>query len=193
MTKVHFQRMHWMPIALLLLLTLGPVPAAAKDVKKGMKMDRTILVERINSLTKAMRTNDINTQLAFMPPRLVQAMAKQSNQSTIALKARMVKVMTPLLAKVQVESVEMNFKEMTVSAAGASRPFALLPTVIVMNLVDKAARYRKVTNYIAVMDDGKWYFDRVDNPAKFRTMSQLYPALAGLAKKIKTGSVKKLQ
>ena len=105
----------------------------------------------------------------------------------------MIKLMQPMLAKIHVESVEIKIEAMKMSAVVAPRPYALLPSDIVLSIPEKKARLRKETNFVAVMDGGTWYLDRVDSPAKFGTLSQLYPSLAPLTKEIKQGSVQQIK
>lgn len=159
----------------LVAVTLSISPLSARDLSAS---DMTALDARIALFDKAIETNDFEAIGSVVPPKLIAAMAEQFGMEPAQLTASMHQAMENAMSQVTVMSYAMDTSSATVSETSAGRPYALIPSTIVMKVDNSTMQGDNKT--LAFADEGVWYLVRIDDANQVRFLTLAYPEFKGI-------------
>lgn len=159
----------------LLVLTLSVTSLLARDLSAA---EMGALKTRIAQFGKAVETKDVEAIESVVPPKLLASMAEQYGMPVAQLKQSMQQAMENAMSQVTVVSYEMSTDKAVFAQTSAGRPYALIPSRIVMKVDDSTMQGDNKT--LAFADDGVWYLVRIDDANQVRFLTRAYPEFKGI-------------
>ncbi|HPE26617.1 hypothetical protein [Albidovulum sp.] len=162
--------------ALLLSLALA-FPASARPLTQGEAETLSVSVDAYLAAIGAGSASDI---VAAMPPRLLNVFAGATGVEAAALTKVLTDQTAALMEGTRFSDLaagksKLKAEEGTLSD-GTTVTWVLIPTRFTATTGDAATINEQPL--LAVMEDGKWYFLRVDGPERQQVAAAAYPFLA---------------
>lgn len=172
MTK--FRVMAW------LLLASLPSMATSAAAQAITQADRTEVAARIAAFDAAVRENRLEDVLDFLPPRVVDSIAKKAGTTAGEIRPVLAAQMAEAFKMVKLVSFGMDLKTATSALTpDGRRGYMLVPTETLMELPD-GHRLRSRSNTVVLKDAGQWYVVRIDNAQQILMLRDVYPEFAGV-------------
>jgi hypothetical protein len=149
-------------------------PAVARQFTDD---EKTGLADAIAKFDAAMKANDFNTVVeASISPKLMTAMATNFKVPENQLKTLVVQQMTQAMQAVKIDSYGMDVANADYEEAKDGTPYALVPSVVVMEVSGKKVNSSGST--LALIDDGKWYLLNVGQKDQVAMLKSVYTSFA---------------
>lgn len=165
-----------LPAAAFLLLFVGS--ASGRDVTAD---EKEALGHRADAFLTAVNGVDTEVTVDMIPPRILSAMADQAGLTFVQARAELVAIVDMVMGELEANA-EFSF-ELDVAAThflelSDGTPYGLIPSRTFIEMEGVAV---KVTSEaLAVLDEGLWYFVRVDELEQILLLQQVYPLFAGV-------------
>ena len=151
-------------------------PALARQFTDDEKQG---LADAVTAFNAAMTANDFSTVVdASISPKLLEAMGKTYNVPADQLKTLVVQQMQQALQTVKIDSFSMDLTQADYEEAKDGTPYALLPSVVIMEVGANKTKSSGAT--LAIIDDGKWYLLNVGQKEQVGMLKSVYPAFADI-------------
>ncbi len=158
-------------LALFVLLVAGVAPALARPLTEA---ETTALADKVAEFDAAMRSNDYETIIEVIPPRVLQHIADGAGAPTDELKVALIGQMKEIFASVTMLSFGMDVAAAEHRELTDGSPYVLLPTTTVMEA--EGLGKMKVDSFtLGLLDEADWYLVRVSDVAMVGVLRQVYP------------------
>lgn len=154
---------------MLALSTLNPVFAYDKT-------DERIIQTSIEKMIKDAKNNNVEGIFAFMPPKFFDVMAKEVKMKPSELKKRLLDFSKNVLDGLELEEVHYDWKSAKVQKSTTGREYLLINSRVKFKESSAVSRGK----LLAIKDDGKWYFMRVDGEGHVNIIKKAYPDMKNL-------------
>ncbi len=161
-------------VTCLLLATaaIAGTPVAAQEISQA---DRATLETRIAAFDTVMKQGRMGDTLDFIPPRLLDAIAKKFGVPASDFKASFSAQIAQMMKDVKFVSFGMDLSAGTAGLTpDKRRTYMLIPTETVVEAPGKG-RFRSKTNTLAIREGGVWYLIRIDSPDQVVLLRETYP------------------
>lgn len=130
----------------------------------------------------AVATFDMGHMLKMLPPRVLDSIASAEGTSTEELVQQATADWANVRKPVTLGSVRMDTATAQYLELEDGTPYALLPTEMIMSIDQSAEKRRTVARAytLAIIDGGKWYLLRIDEPQQLILLRKSYPAFEGV-------------
>jgi hypothetical protein len=163
----------WLSAALAAALWLAGAAAA----RPATPAERAALVEAVRRFDTAFRALDLRKVIDFMPPRVLEAIARQTGRTVDEIRVALPAQMSSMLKDVRFDNFAMTANDGVFRELPSGEPYALIPTETLMTLTGgKRAKASSLT--LGLMDKGRWYLLRVEGPAQLTVLRQAHPEFA---------------
>ena len=135
--------------------------------------DNAALKIRISEFEKAMKTNDMDSILRVVPPKITAAIAEKFEISIEQLQAAMKAAMEGAMASVTMLSFKIDLENAEKKETAAGRIYLLVPTTTVMIFEETKVQSKSKT--LAFVDDGIWYLVRISEDQQVQFLKSAYP------------------
>lgn len=166
-----------MRILLLVMLVLVSTsnPVFSRDLTDG---ERTALHAQIARFETALKNSDYKTVGETIPPKVLQSIAGHAGISVSQLQSALTTQMQMTLAAVKLLSFDMDESKIQTKEAPGDTPYALIPTVTVMDAGEGKIEARSHT--LALIDGGEWYLLRINEEKQLAILREVYPSFASV-------------
>lgn len=162
---------------LMALAGMASTPAAAQGITQT---DRAAIENRISAFDKMMREGRSGDSLDFVPPRLLDVIAKKFGLSSADVKPSFRQQVTEAMKHVKIVSFRMVLSSATAGVTpDKSRNYMLIPTETVVE-VPGTGRVRSKSSTLAFQENGIWYLVRIDEAEQALVLREAYPEFAGV-------------
>lgn len=150
------------------------------DARPLAAPEEKALAKAVDGYLGAIETGRAEQVVAAIPPRILDLFAKQSDMDVGALQAILVDQTSALLS-------QSAFSALSAKVKGADATDSTLPdgtsvtwAIVPMQFVVKAqgSRTRNTQPMLALLEQGRWYFIRIEGAAQSRMVSLAYPFTA---------------
>lgn len=172
--------------AVVLALLAGLEGAAARDLSSA---EVGSLEQTVSRFDAAMRGSDYEVVVDTIPPRVLTHIAEQAGLERAKLRTFVIATMKQALATVKLVSFGMDTAKLERKELPDGTPFALIPTVTVMDAGN--GRIAVNSHTLALIDGGTWYLLRVSEVQQIEILRKVYPEFAGVV--FPTGSVEAMK
>lgn len=174
-------------LALALLLFAGSHGIAAARTLSGDEVGSLkATVERFDA---AMHGSDYGVVVDTIPPRVLSHIAEQAGLDRDKLRTLVIGMTKQALETVKLVSFGMDTSKLEEKQLADGTPFALIPTVTVMDAGNGKISVNSHT--LALIDGGAWYLLRVSEVQQIEILRKVYPEFAGVV--FPTGSVEAMK
>lgn len=156
--------------------------ASARDLTAA---ETTSLTETVAAFDAAMRANDYNKVAETIPPRILKHIASGAGMDVETLRPMIVQQMTAALSSVKINSFGMDVANAIHKQTPKGEPYSLIPTQT--EIVTDTGTTLVKSHTLALLDEGRWYLLRVEDPNQLQILRQVYPDFAG--EEFPTGSM----
>jgi hypothetical protein len=168
-------------IAVLLALGLAfaagmAADAMARGLEPGEKSSLAAAVAEFNS---AMSARNFEGIANAVPPRLLKSIADTAQVPPDDVRKSMIDAMKMTFATVILDSFSIDLAAAEYKELSDGRPYVLIPTQTVV-VVPEQGKVSQKTRSLAIIDDGKWYLLRIDEPQQLFILRKAYPEFAGV-------------
>lgn len=167
-----------MTIRILALMLASLLWVAAAPAREMTAAETTSLGETVTAFDAAMRDNNYERVVDTIPPRVMKHIADSGGTDVETLRPMVVQQMTALLSSVKLNSFGMDLPNAVHKQSAKGEPYSLIPTHIEV-VTDTGTTIVK-THTLALLDEGRWYLLRVDDPGQLQILRQVYPDFAGV-------------
>jgi hypothetical protein len=175
-----------MPLLALAMWAGFGAASIARDLSGGEVASLKSAVTRFDA---AMRGSDYEVVVDTIPPRVLAHIAEQSGMDRGALRTLVIATMKQALATVKLVSFSMDTGKLDQKQLGDGTPYALIPTVTVMDAGTGKISVKSDT--LALIDGGAWYLLRVSEAQQIAILRKVYPEFAGV--EFPSGSVEAMK
>jgi hypothetical protein len=161
--------------------------AGAAFATELTKAQSEALTARVLSFDAAMKANSMKDIMGVVPPKVLDAIAKQFGISTEQLIAATQQQFDEAMKTVKFESFVMDLDKLEVVQLADGTPYALIPTETVIDLGENGGRMRAKSTTLGLLDGETWYLVRIEDPQQVAILKQVYPAFADVT--FPTGSM----
>jgi hypothetical protein len=174
-------RARWTPLAFALAAAIvvvagGSLPAYARSLDAK---ETAALTETVDAFNAAMSTQNFERVVQTIPPKVLVSLGAKANVTPDQIREMVITLMKTALATVKIESFGMDMKAVQFKELASGAPYALIPTVTVMDVGDKG-RFQQKSHTLGLLDEGKWYLVRVSEVAQLMILREVYPEFAGV-------------
>ena len=171
----------WAPLALVLyaafpVVVCRAVPASARSLEAK---ETVALNDTVDDFNAAMSEQNFERVVRTIPPKVIGSLAGKAKVTPDQIRELVINLMKTALATVKIESFGMNLKAAEFKELASGAPYALIPTITVMDLGDKG-RFQQKSHTLGLLDEGKWYLVRVSEVAQLMILREVYPEFAGV-------------
>lgn len=129
----------------------------------------------VTDYTNAMSSNDVEKIINFLPPKLYQTLGEMAGKDPATLKTEMTASMSQASKGMQFSDIKIDFDKVTPGELTDGEPYFVVPVSATMNANHSKMKFDN--EFIAVLDDGKWYFVTSTNPQQLSVLSKAFPGL----------------
>ena len=147
--------------------------AIARDLTA---LERKTLHVQIARFETALKNSDYKTVSETVPPKVLESIAGHAGISVSQLRGALTTQMQMTLAAVKLLSFDMDEGKIQTKEASGGMPYALIPTVTVMDAGQGKIEARSHT--LALMDGGEWYLLRINEEKQLAILREVYPSFA---------------
>ncbi|TGP24053.1 MULTISPECIES: hypothetical protein [unclassified Mesorhizobium] len=139
--------------------------------------EKAALAIRVQEFTGAFAAKDMDHVFGMMSPRIVDYLVSSGGISVDELKRRTNAAWAEALKTVTLESFSMDMAKAEYLELSNGTPYGLIPTETVMSFDQDGQTQRMAVRArtLAVLDGGKWYLVRIDDPKQLMILRKTYP------------------
>lgn len=139
------------------------------------KTDERMIQTSIEKLKKDAKNNDVEGIFELMPPKFFDVMAKEANMKPRELKKRLLDFSKRVLDGLVLEDVHYDFKSAKVQKSITGREYLLINSRVKFEGAPVSR-----SKLLAIKDDGKWYFMRMESKTHADMIKKAYPDMKNL-------------
>lgn len=140
--------------------------------------ERAGLARRVDEFVTAMREGRSEAVVDVVSPRMLAYIAELRHISIETLHGSMVGQMDKIEASGAITAFDIDLTSARYETLADGMPYVLIPTDTVLKAADH--KIRKHTDTLGFMDEGRWYFARINTPALVARLVAVYPHFAGV-------------
>lgn len=141
--------------------------------------DRATLQTRIDGFQNAVISNDIETVVAAVPPKVIGNISKRSGVPVAELRRGLVDLGRKTTKSTKIQSFDLALDRATFAQTPNGRAYALIPTQTIFTKASGTKRQMNSTT-LAFEDEKIWYLVRVEDKAQLDLLKLAYPEFADL-------------
>ena len=167
-------RAAWAALLVLVLVAAAPPAGSARAVTAEETVALTAAIARFDNAMRESRYADV---IEVIPPRIIGAIAAKAGATQEQLRKSMLEQIDKAMAVVKIVSFGMDLKTGRHAELPDGTPYILIPTETRMQ-AEGVGNVRATSETLALLDDGKWYLLRVENPLHVAILRETYPEFA---------------
>ena len=128
----------------------------------------------VNDYSKALSAKNYQKIVDVIPPKMLDAIAKQGKLPVAKLKTLMVEQMKQVFSVATLHSFKLDTKSAKFAKTSTKRAYALVPTNSVIS-TKQTGKIEIDSHTVALEDGGKWYLARIEDDKTKEILLQSYP------------------
>ncbi len=161
--------------SLLVAAALSIAPAAAREFTAEEKAG---LAEAVAAFDTAMVDGDFATIVETIPPKVFENIASGAGIEVDALRDLVIEQMEESLKVVTIDEFGMDLDAAQYLETADGTPYALIPSVTVVNTNSDAGSIKVSSSTFAFIDEDVWYLMSVDQAQQIGILKAVYPSFA---------------
>lgn len=138
-----------------------------------------VLKERAALYRTAVEANDVTSVVNIsLSPTFINYLANMDGVDPSVLRAQVVEMMGGVMSMLESFSYDFDWDKAQYSRLKDGTQYVVLPTVVNMQIDGKKIQSREET--FALLEDGQWYFMRVNEAEQIEAFKAAYPHLADI-------------
>jgi len=152
--------------------------SSAAQARELTATEHTALAQEVAEFDAAMNANDMSKAVDVLPPRFIALIARMSGIDPATLRQSMTEQSVKALKVVKLVSFSMDLTNAKFLELPNGEPYVLIPTETVIDA--GRGKMQSVSDTLALLDNGRWYLAKLDQPVQIQVMIQAYPEFASL-------------
>ena len=140
--------------------------------------EKAALSQAVADFDGAMRANDMSKVVSVMPPKLVEALAKESGVDQQTLLKTVAEQSARLMASLKSSSYSIDLVHARFLELSNGTPYVLIPSQSNFDL--GSGNVQTNSDTLGMLDRGHWYLLAVSQPSQAQVLTSAYPEFAGV-------------
>ena len=166
-------------------LTIGL--SACKDVNSNTSQSKSTafptnaasleasLKVRLDEFESIFESGKISKLFDFTPPKVLSSILGGSNVTRDQLDSQIDQVWEMTMQTVEINAFDIDRTARDVEFLTSGRPYKILPTSVAMKIKGNGSEIISKSETLALIEDGKWYIVRLDEPSQVKIFMETYP------------------
>lgn len=155
-------------------ISMLPFPAVSFELSPSSGAELRV---QANKFTSYVARSDMAAILNFLPPKILEQYAVGGGSTVEEVKRAAVSEMDEVLKMVRIDDFAMDTKNANPVKLSDGTIYVLFPTKMRMT-IDGTTKAVSSSETLAIEENERWYFLRVDKPAHVESLRKAYPAFA---------------